>query len=65
MLSVIDLDGVRCLGRITRRRAGRDLMRVGKSLALLGGDGEDDVRAFFDAYNAGVPPCLHRHAFPV
>ncbi|MBU4246787.1 MAG: CPBP family intramembrane metalloprotease [Verrucomicrobia bacterium] len=65
ILQVIDLDGMRHLYWISRRRAGRDLMRVGKSLASLGWSGEADVRAFFDAYNAGVPPRLRRHVFPL
>lgn len=63
-LQVIDLDGVRYLGRITCRRAGRDLMRVGQSLASRGWAEETDVRMFFEAYNAGVPPRLHRQSFP-
>lgn len=63
-LQVVDLDGVRRLRWISRGRAGRDLMRVGQSLASLGWTGEADVRAFFEAYNDGVPPRLRRLAFP-
>ncbi len=63
-LQVIDLDGVRHLRWISRRRAGRDLMRVGQSLASLGRAGQDDLRAFFEAYNAELPSRLHRQDFP-
>jgi membrane protease YdiL (CAAX protease family)/tRNA A-37 threonylcarbamoyl transferase component Bud32 len=64
-LQVIDLDGVRHPRFIFRRRARRDLMRVGKSLASNGWSAAADVRAFFEAYNAGVPARLRRHEFPL
>ncbi len=63
-LQVIDLDGVRRLSWISRRRAGRDLMRVGQSLASRGWAEEADRRAFFEAYNSELPPRLRRAAFP-
>ena len=63
-LWVVDLDGVRWRGWITRRRATRDLRRVGLSLASAGWSGEHDVAAFFKAYNAVVPARLRREAFP-
>ena len=63
-LQVIDLDGARHLRWISRRRAGRDLMRVGQSLASRGWAGAHDLRAFFDAYNAVLPTRLQRQAFP-
>ena len=64
-LQVVDLDGVRHLRLISRRRAGRDLRRVGKSLAALGWAGAEEQRAFFTAYNAAVPRRLQRRAFPL
>lgn len=63
-LWVVDLDGVRRQIFITRGRAGRDLMRVGKSLAALGWSNPADLAAFFEAYNQAVPPRLQRHSFP-
>ncbi|MBU4211909.1 MAG: CPBP family intramembrane metalloprotease, partial [Verrucomicrobia bacterium] len=63
-LWVVDLDGVRWRGWITRRRAARDLRRVGLSLASAGGASEPDVAAFFNAYNASVPARLRRNRFP-
>lgn len=63
-IQVIDLDGVRRLRWISRRRAGRDLMRIGQSLASRGWAEESDRRAFFEAYNAELPPRLQRQAFP-
>ncbi|MDD5483715.1 MAG: lipopolysaccharide kinase InaA family protein [Kiritimatiellae bacterium] len=64
MLCAVDLDGVRKLPFITRRRTGRDLMRVGNSLASLGWTDKTEVDSFFAAYNNRVPPRLRRHAFP-
>ena len=63
-LWVVDLDGVRKKLFITRSRAGRDLMRVGKSLASLGWTNEAEISAFFQAYNLHVPRRLRRRAFP-
>ncbi|MBU0714581.1 MAG: CPBP family intramembrane metalloprotease [Verrucomicrobia bacterium] len=63
-LWVVDLDGVHWRGWITRRRAARDLRRVGLSLASAGGASEPDVAAFFKAYNATVPARLRRDQFP-
>jgi tRNA A-37 threonylcarbamoyl transferase component Bud32 len=63
-LQVVDLDGVRHWPWLGRRRAGRDLMRVGQSLASLGWTGPAEVRAFFEAYNAEAPARLRRDAFP-
>lgn len=63
-LWVVDLDGVRWRGWITRRRAARDLRRVGLSLASAGWSGKPDVAAFFNAYNAGVSARLRRDGFP-
>ncbi|MFH1968959.1 MAG: lipopolysaccharide kinase InaA family protein [Verrucomicrobiota bacterium] len=63
-LWVVDLDGVHWRGWITRRRAARDLRRVGLSLATAGWSGEPDVAAFFKAYNAAVPARLRREGFP-
>ena len=63
-LWVVDLDGVRWRGWITRRRAARDLRRVGLSLASAGWSGEPDVAAFFNAYNAAVPAPLRHAGFP-
>ena len=64
LISVIDLDGVRKHLFINRRRAGKDLMRVGKSLASLGWTDILEVDVFFKAYNSQVPARLHRYAFP-
>ncbi|MBI2440141.1 MAG: CPBP family intramembrane metalloprotease [Lentisphaerae bacterium] len=64
-LWVVDLDGVRSLPWITRRRAGRDLRRVGLSLGALGWCTPPDVRAFFEAYNSAVSARLQRDSFPV
>ncbi len=64
VLQVVDLDGVRRRPWILRRRAQRDLLRVGKSLASLGWSGAADIRAFFDAYNSSVPLRLRRQSFP-
>lgn len=64
LLWVVDLDGVRRRGWITRRRAARDLRRVGLSLASEGWSGAPDVTAFFNAYNAAVPARLRREVFP-
>jgi len=63
-LWVVDLDGVRWRGWITRRRAARDLRRVGLSLASAGWSGANDVAAFFKAYNASVSARLRRDRFP-
>jgi len=63
-LWVVDLDGVRWRGWITRRRAARDLRRVGLSLASAGWSSEPDVAAFFTAYNAVVSARLRRKGFP-
>jgi len=64
VLWVVDLDGVRKHLFVTRRRAGKDLMRVGKSLASLGWTNEAEINAFFKAYNSQVPARLYRHSFP-
>lgn len=64
VLWVVDLDGVRKMPFISRHRAGKDLMRVGKSLAALGWNNKDEIAAFFRAYNSHVPRRLCRHAFP-
>ena len=64
LLWVVDLDGVRKHLFVTRRRAGKDLMRVGKSLASLGWTNEAEINAFFEAYNSQVPARLRRHSFP-
>ncbi len=63
-LWVVDLDGVRWRGWITRRRATRDLRRVGLSLAAEGWSAKPDVDAFFKAYNAAAPARLRRERFP-
>lgn len=63
-LRVVDLDGVARKLLVTRRRARKDLMRVGSSLAELGWNREPYVRAFFDGYNAAVPPRLEMRGFP-
>lgn len=63
-LWVVDLDGVSRKYWITRRRAERDLMRVGRSLAELGWSREQDISAFFRAYNEGVPSRLQTSRFP-
>lgn len=63
-LWVVDLDGVRRQWRVSRRRASRDLFRVGACLASRGWAAPDDVAAFFDGYNQGVPLRLRRDAFP-
>lgn len=64
-LWVVDLDGVRWRPWITRTRAGRDLRRVGLSLAALGWGVGHELAAFFEAYNAQVPRRLWRNSFPV
>lgn len=64
LLWVVDLDGVRRRIWITRRRAARDLRRVGLSLASAGWSKAGDVAAFFKAYNATVPARLRRTEFP-
>lgn len=63
-LWVVDLDGVHWRGWITRRRAARDLRRVGLSLATAGWSAQTDLAAFFAAYNAVVPARLRRKTFP-
>jgi len=63
-LWVVDLDGVHWRGWITRRRAARDLRRVGLSLAAADWSGAPDVAAFFKAYNTSVPARLRRDRFP-
>lgn len=64
VLWAVDLDGVRKRLVITRGRAGKDLFRIGKSLAALGWTGPDEIAAFFEAYNSALPPRLRRHSFP-
>ncbi|MBI2438545.1 MAG: CPBP family intramembrane metalloprotease [Lentisphaerae bacterium] len=63
-LWVVDLDGVRRRLWISRRRAGRDLRRVGLSLRALGWCTPPDVGEFFAAYNASVSERLRREGFP-
>jgi hypothetical protein len=63
-LWAVDLDGVRRKLRISRRRAERDLFRIGDCLMTRGWAAPADVAAFFDGYNQNVPPRLHRNAFP-
>lgn len=63
-LWAVDLDGVRWRGWITRRRAARDLRRVGLSLATAGWSEARDAAAFFKAYNAAAPSRLQREGFP-
>ncbi len=60
----VDLDGVRYKGRVSRRRARKDLYRVGKSLEAAGWTRPEDVSAFFEAYNAAAPMRLRAKAFP-
>jgi membrane protease YdiL (CAAX protease family)/tRNA A-37 threonylcarbamoyl transferase component Bud32 len=62
-LWAVDLDGTRPRWRLTRRRAGRDLYRVGRSLKACGCAEPEDVRGFFQVYNRLVPR-LARDAFP-
>jgi len=64
LLQVVDLDGVHKKTLITRRRAGKDLFRIGDSLASLGWNHADEIAAFFKAYNAKVPPRLRFRSFP-
>lgn len=64
LLYVVDLDGVRRHFLLTSRRAGRDLMRIGKSLAALGWTDKTEIAAFFAAYNSQVPARLRRYSFP-
>ena len=64
LLWVVDLDGVRRQIFISRRRAGKDLMRIGRSLASLGWTNETEIAAFFEAYNRHLPARLHRRFFP-
>jgi membrane protease YdiL (CAAX protease family)/tRNA A-37 threonylcarbamoyl transferase component Bud32 len=64
LLWVVDLDGVRKQLFITRRRAGKDLFRIGKSLASLGWTNQAEIAAFFEVYNSQVPPRLHFSSFP-
>ncbi|MFN2350948.1 MAG: type II CAAX prenyl endopeptidase Rce1 family protein [Kiritimatiellia bacterium] len=63
-LWVVDLDGVRRRFHVTRRRAGRDLGRVGGCLAYVPGNSPDDTTAFFAGYNALAPLRLRRTDFP-
>jgi len=63
-LQAVDLDGVARHIFITRRRAGKDLVRIGKSLASLGWGGRHETGAFFRAYNSAVPARLRRLSFP-
>ena len=60
----VDLDGVRYKGSVSRRRARKDLYRVGKSLEACGWTRPEDVSAFFEAYNAAAPRRLRAKAFP-
>lgn len=62
-LWAVDLDGVGRPWFVTRRRAERDLRRVGLSLAAHGWAGADDQAIFFEAYNAAVPARLARERF--
>jgi len=64
LLQVVDLDGVRKKMFITRRRAGKDLMRIGKSLASPGWTGKAEIAAFFEVYNRLVSPRMRFHSFP-
>lgn len=64
LLWVVDLDGVRRHWFVTRRRAGKDLFRVGKSLAALGWSRTEEIAAFLGAYNSALPPRLRRQSFP-
>ncbi len=64
-LWVVDLDGVRRRPWLTRRRAARDLRRIGLSLAAEGRAGPVETAAFFEAYNAAAPARLRRATFPV
>ncbi len=64
-LWVIDLDGVRRRPWITRRRAARDLRRIGLSLRAAGALDSASVAAFFEAYKALVPARLRRRDFPI
>ncbi len=61
---VVDLDGVRYKGRVSMRRARKDLYRAGKSLEANGWTRPEDVCAFFEAYNAAAPTRLQANAFP-
>lgn len=64
-LWMVDLDGVwKCLF-VSRRRAGRDLMRVGRSLSSLGLSGREETMRFFTSYNRIVPRRLRRGEFPL
>ena len=63
-LWVVDLDGVRRKLHITRRRAERDLFRIGDCLMTRGWTTPADVAAFFNGYNQNVPPRLRRNTFP-
>ncbi len=62
-LWAIDLDGARRRARLSRRRAARDLYRVGRSLQACGCLSEADVSCFFAVYNKVVPQ-FSRHTFP-
>ncbi|MDO9542403.1 MAG: lipopolysaccharide kinase InaA family protein [Kiritimatiellia bacterium] len=64
LLRVVDLDGVRKQIFVSRRRAGKDLMRIGKSLASLGWTDKTEIAAFFGAYNSQGPARLRCYAFP-
>lgn len=63
-LWAVDMDGIRKKIRITRRRAARDLFRIGDCLAKFNRAEPPDVQAFFSGYNRLVPPRLRRHDFP-
>jgi membrane protease YdiL (CAAX protease family)/tRNA A-37 threonylcarbamoyl transferase component Bud32 len=64
-LWVVDLDGVSKKLYLSGYRAGRDLRRVGLSLASLGFSNQKDIDSFFAAYNSLSPERFHRNSFPV
>lgn len=61
---VVDMDGVREVRVLTRRRARRDLWPIARSLRRLGWDTEADAAAFLEGYNSVVAKCLRLEAFP-
>ncbi len=63
-LFTVDLDGVSKKFYLSRYRVGRDLRRIGLSLASIGFSNQNDISSFFEGYNAIVPTRLKRNSFP-
>ncbi len=63
-LWVVDLDGVRQKGMVTRTRAFRDFWPIVRSLAMYGWGDDCDKAAMLAAYNGAVPERLQLNRLP-